>query len=134
LRLAARGGTGLRALAELHNLPEEHALRARAWPVALAYKDFLMHDFQQDRDMNLYEQALVVAREIEQRYRQEGHGEGRREGRREAAQRILSRLVTRRFGTLPEGAAARIEQADTATLERWSEQVLTAQSVADVFA
>jgi predicted secreted protein len=40
----------------------------------------------------------------------------------------------RRFGALPERASERIRQADTPTIERWIEQVLTARTIGDVFA
>jgi hypothetical protein len=130
LRLAGRGSTGQRALAELYRLPEDHALRARAWPVAVAHRAFIMQDLKRTGDMTSYEQALAVYRGYEQRIREAGA----QAGALQEAQSTLIRLLTRRFGALPEDALARIHQADHATLERWVDQVLTAQSVAEVLA
>lgn len=52
----------------------------------------------------------------------------------EVTQRVLIRLLTRRFGDLSEDTLARIQRADLETIERWTDQVLTARSLDDVFA
>ena len=64
------------------------------------------------------------------RIREEGHQEGRREGEAE----MLLRLLRLRFGPLPTGAVARVQAADPETLLHWSEQVLTAATLDEVFA
>jgi hypothetical protein len=106
--------------------------------------------------MNLYEQALVIYNERVQRIRDETEQRVRQEEalrlqhealrirqeealrvRQEEAlrlQHLLIRLLTHRFGALPEDVLARIRVADTATLGRWAERQLTAQSIDDVFA
>ena len=43
------------------------------------------------------------------------------------------RLLTRRFGELPAALCEQIAVADLNTLERWSDLVLDARSLADVF-
>lgn len=43
-------------------------------------------------------------------------------------------ILTHRFGTLSDDALGRIQQADQATLERWMDRVLVAQSIDDIFA
>jgi hypothetical protein len=156
LRLAGRGTTFQRAFLELSRLPEEHALRARAWPVLVAHEPAIMQDLKGTAVMNLYEQALVVYNEYVQRIRSEEAQRVRQEEavrlqhetqrvRQEEALRIrqeeawrlqhlLIRLLTHRFGALPDDVLARIRHADTATLGRWAERQLTAQSLDDVFA
>ncbi|MEF8794365.1 hypothetical protein [Thiohalorhabdus sp.] len=73
---------------------------------------------------------MTVADEWLERGRQEGRQEGRREGKAAA----LLRLVKAKFG--PEIEAAhreRIEGAGTETLLNWSERILTAETVEEVF-
>jgi predicted transposase YdaD len=55
-----------------------------------------------------------------------GIEKGRQEGRQEGQADLLLRLMTRKFGPLTTQQRRRIEQADEATLLRWSEQVLFA--------
>jgi Domain of unknown function (DUF4351) len=63
-----------------------------------------------------------------------GHREGRLEGEQKEAKQLLHRLLNRRFGAaLPEWVEAKLEQADTATLEEWAERVLFAGDLEAVF-
>lgn len=63
--------------------------------------------------------------------------EGRVEGRAQAVQagerRVLLRLLELRFGKVPKTYQARLATADADTLLFWSERVLFAQRLADVF-
>jgi hypothetical protein len=92
------------------------------------------------------EEALRMQREA-QRFRDEEAQGIRQEAarmqseaqriRQEAAarmQHLLVRLLTHRFGALPSGLLARIQQADTATLAHWADCSFTAESLDDVFA
>ena len=65
--------------------------------------------------------------------RREGRREGREEGRTEAQREILQRMLTRRFGTVPAEAIARIRAADEATLDTWIDRLLTARTSEEVF-
>ena len=56
----------------------------------------------------------------------------RREGRTEGKREVLVRLLRRRFGRLPAATVARIDKADAAVLDTWSERVLTAASIDEV--
>jgi hypothetical protein len=47
---------------------------------------------------------------------------------------MLLRQLGRRFGAVPEPIAARVSAATPAELERWSDRVLDAASLDDVFA
>jgi flagellar biosynthesis/type III secretory pathway protein FliH len=64
--------------------------------------------------------------------RNEGRNEGREEARCQGARRLLRRLLRARFGELPADAAARIEAAGAAELDRWADLMLGAHSLADV--
>ena len=64
-----------------------------------------------------------------ERFREEGRAQGIQRG--EAA--ALTRQLERRFGPVPEAARRRIEAADEETLLGWSERVLTATRIDDVF-
>ena len=48
--------------------------------------------------------------------------------------RVLSRLLKKRFGELPEWAEQMLQEAPERMLEVWSERVLTAAALDDVFA
>ncbi len=57
----------------------------------------------------------------------------REEGRLEAGRAFLCKLLARRFGVLAPVYHQRIQTADTATLERWTDRVLEAARLEDVF-
>jgi hypothetical protein len=59
--------------------------------------------------------------------------EGRAEGRAEHAARVLVRLLTRKFGTVPDEARKRIDAAPLERLDIWSERVIDASTVDEVF-
>jgi hypothetical protein len=46
---------------------------------------------------------------------------------------MLVRLLSRRFGAVPEDAHARIDAASLEQLDIWSERVLDAATLEDVF-
>ena len=78
----------------------------------------------------LEREDLVMALPYLQRIREEGRQEGRREGEAE----MLLRLLRIRFGTLSTDAVARVQEADPEILLHWSERVLTAATLDEVFA
>ena len=57
----------------------------------------------------------------------------RQEGRQEGGLDVLRRLLERRFGTIPPRYQDRLAAADSDTLLRWSERILTAQTIDEVF-
>ncbi|MBF0311223.1 MAG: Rpn family recombination-promoting nuclease/putative transposase [Magnetococcales bacterium] len=69
--------------------------------------------------------------------RQEGVLLGRQEGallgRQEGESLILLRQMRRRFGELPEWVAAKVNAADTERLEIWSDRILEAKSLEEIF-
>jgi flagellar biosynthesis/type III secretory pathway protein FliH len=76
-----------------------------------------------------------------ERFRAEGRSQGiqqgMREGREQGMQRgevaMLGRLLERKFGPVPEALRPRIEAADERSLLEWSERVLSAATLEDVF-
>ncbi|MBF0437494.1 MAG: Rpn family recombination-promoting nuclease/putative transposase [Magnetococcales bacterium] len=63
----------------------------------------------------------------------EGEIKGKREGIQQNAIQTLSRLLVRRFGEVPSEVHAKIQSADIDTLELWTDQLLDAHSMDDVF-
>ena len=64
---------------------------------------------------------------------QKGIQKGIHQGFLQGEQNLLLRLLTKRFGTLPEQYQQQINQANTEQLEFWTDQVLTATSLDDIF-
>jgi len=63
----------------------------------------------------------------------EGRREGRREGKIEGEALLLQRLLIRRFGSLPSELVKRINQAMPEQIEEWSDRILDAKTLNDVF-
>jgi hypothetical protein len=59
--------------------------------------------------------------------------EGIQQGIHQEGVNILTRLLKKKFGSIPEDAETRISQADSEQLLEWSENVLTAETVNEVF-
>jgi hypothetical protein len=116
-------------IAILTALPENHPL---LWPLLLYIqsafeagdKQTLARAFQQARPGN---EAMVslAARE----WMAEGEARGRTEGKAEA----LTQFLLRRFGPVSDSVTARIEAADSETLDRWIGRVIDAPTVDGVF-
>jgi hypothetical protein len=142
LRIFGRGRTLVRALTELNDLPEDDELRQAVMPALLAFRGPIMQDLKRTGDMNAAEQVQALYEAWEKRTirkglkkgLKEGLKEGLEQGRAEAMRQVLVDLLTQRFGSLPRDASERIQQADTATLERWVGRVLPAASLGDVLA
>jgi hypothetical protein len=65
---------------------------------------------------------------------QQGIRQGVQQGVVQGELRVLSRLLRKRFGELPEWAEQMLKEASGGMLEVWSERVLTAAALEDVFA
>jgi len=63
----------------------------------------------------------------------EGRQEGEQKGRQEGEQKLVMRLLEKRFGKLPTSVKNRLENASPAELDRWSVQLLNANSLEDIF-
>jgi hypothetical protein len=75
-------------------------------------------------------------------YREEGRKQGRLEGYRDGllrgarddAEKRLLKLLGKRFGEPPDWVASQVRSASDADIERWTDRILDASSVKDVFA
>ncbi|AVO50347.1 transposase [Melaminivora suipulveris] len=65
--------------------------------------------------------------------RQEGRQEGRMQGRVEGEARLLQRLLVARFGPLSQQTLAALQSADSQQLETWTDRLLSARTLAEVF-
>ena len=79
------------------------------------------------------EKNVQYVTSIERLAIQDGIQIGRQEGRQEGQAYLLRRLLTRSFGSLPEPLERRLESASSEDIERWSERILSAASLDDVF-
>jgi predicted transposase YdaD len=82
----------------------------------------------------------VMGIESEQKFRSlwdeaidEGLAKGLTEGRAEGRRSTLAKQMQLRFGPLTPATEARLQAADEATLDRWTERILTAASLDELF-
>jgi predicted nucleic acid-binding Zn-ribbon protein len=87
-----------------------------------------------DRGSTMQTIAQWLEERGEQRGQQIGQQIGQQLGKKLGQQALLLRLLRRGFGELPAPVVARVEAADEPTLERWADQLLTADTLAAVFA
>ncbi len=113
----ASASTGLQALTRL--------LRY----VALVVPDLHFDEFRA-KLVELAPETETAAMTIAEQLRAEGRAEGRAEERAV----ILVKLLTLKFGPLAPEVQARVSAANTATVERWLERVLTADTLDAVLA
>jgi hypothetical protein len=119
----------IRGLVQLEPSPEKR----------LKYVDFI--DIYADLDENerqlysqLYPQEDAAMAGFAQRFTEKGREEGREEGVQRGEARILTALLRLRFGELSAAVQVRVDTADADTLLRWSERVLTAATLDQIFA
>lgn len=116
--------------------PELDSLR-RAFAVWLE-KVVLRRLPQSEADLakELWEKTAVLSEQFdrwEREFLKKGRREGRREGRQEGLHDLLARLLRKRFGELPEPVCARLREGSLAELESWTERLLDAANLEDVF-
>ncbi|AGA31720.1 hypothetical protein TVNIR_0005 [Thioalkalivibrio nitratireducens DSM 14787] len=84
-----------------------------------------------------YPEEVAEMTRFAERFLEKGRDEGREQGLEQGIgqgeARVLLRQLTLKFGPLPEPVRARIESADADTLLRWSERVLSADQLDEVF-
>ena len=89
---------------------------------------------------SLYEVKTMLAERVEEwkkNYREEGLQEGRQKGLQEGLQKgalqLLIRQLEKKFGILPADVVAQLDCADEKQIIFWSERILTADSLSDIF-
>jgi predicted transposase/invertase (TIGR01784 family) len=145
---------------QLHliELPKADRLRQGAQPAALADWIAYFEHWQEDTIMNAIthepiRQAMQQLHELsadedaqrmafvrERALRDEkselnaARREGQQEGRQQGRVAVLARQLQLKFGPLSESTRERLEQADDAHLDVWTERILSAQTLDEVFA
>ncbi|HEV8246732.1 MAG TPA: DUF4351 domain-containing protein [Polyangiaceae bacterium] len=71
---------------------------------------------------------------LAERWKAEGEARGEAKGRVEGQRIVLLRQLGLKFGELPASVTERVVNAPESDLARWSEAVLTAESLEAVFA
>ncbi|MCI0506159.1 MAG: Rpn family recombination-promoting nuclease/putative transposase [Gammaproteobacteria bacterium] len=127
---------GLRLLEQ--QIPKTNASLKRALLTWISYVVAPHKGLKLDkRDVqNLTEVREMLSTRIkqwEQKIAEKGREEGLEKGRLLGEAKTLKKMLVLKFGGLPEWAEQRIAQADAATLDRWVERLLAANSLEDVF-
>ena len=85
----------------------------------------------------LEKQAMTLAEQFRNEGRQEGIQQGMRQGIQRGAlegeRTLLKRLLAKRFGLISTSYLKKIENADADNLLQWSENILEAKSIEEVF-
>ena len=76
--------------------------------------------------------AETVA-EWKEEWKQQGREEGWEGGRKEGESNILLKQLELKFGKLSAEERKRVQSADSETLLKWGERILTADAIDDVF-
>jgi hypothetical protein len=87
------------------------------------------HSRGQSAPVHILEELNMPLAEAVEDWRAKYRGEGQLNGERQ----ILGRLLRKRFGELPPAITQRLQQAQLEELERWSERLLDAGSLAELF-
>jgi predicted transposase YdaD len=82
--------------------------------------------------LTLEELETMLAENID-RWNRQIREEGRQEGRQEGEARVVLRLLRLKFGPLAPEVEERVRSADADRLLEWSERVLTAERLQDIF-
>lgn len=99
----------------------------------LKYADFIdIYADLDDNERQLYTQRYPHEANVMTGFAQRFIEQGIEQGVQRGEARILTAQLRLRFGDLPAAVRQRIEGADADTLLRWSERVLTAQTLAEV--
>jgi len=86
----------------------------------------------EDANLSLEELETMLAESID-RWNRQIREEGRQEGRQEGEAQVVLRLLRLKFGPLPPEIEERVRSADADRLLEWSERVLTAERLQDIF-
>lgn len=126
LRLMGRDRVLAEALVDVKNLPLDAPERCIAYPLLVLFQFEVTDPTPDEKPMSDEIRAWYEGLVEEQKRRvRQAHDDGVR--------KTVIRQLRVRFGPLPAGVLERIEAADVTTVERWSERLLTAQHLSDVF-
>jgi len=93
-------------------------------------KELLVQEARQHLSPQLQGEIMTIA----QQWKDEGRHEGRHEGIQLGEAAVLTRQIRRRFGDIPKTITQQITQANADTLLLWSDKVLDATHLEEIFA
>ena len=122
-------------------LPETDPMR-RPMVEVLAQRRFAALNFNDDDDRSEAEMLQQEFKKFKELVREEGREQGREQGlvkgRAEGVLAggtgVLLRLLEKKFGALPQEAVAKLQAATQEQVDKWTERILTADSLEAVFA
>ena len=88
----------------------------------------------QDIERYEKEQGMAYISSIERIFIEKGHEKGREEGREEEREAFLLDLLAHRFGPPSKDTVARVKAGSADDIRRWGRRVLSAGTLAEVFA
>ncbi|MBX3234492.1 MAG: hypothetical protein KIT84_13430 [Labilithrix sp.] len=91
------------------------------------------HEDHEEFDMTTQGFVERWERELLEKGRKAGREEGREEGREQTMRDVLARLLRARFGALDTAIEARIHDAGLDELTRWTDRIVTAAALDDIF-
>lgn len=109
-------------------------LASRDSPRATWYADAILTCLTESAQRTLMEYLKMHHPEYQSEFARKYVEEGRKEGHKEGQQEVLLKQLGLKFGELPDWAVQRLRAADDTDLDRWTERVLDAASLDDVFA
>ncbi len=127
----------VRNLLEWLATPEQTSLR-RAFTVWFSRVLFPAH-FDKDNQPVLEELSEVEnmlaerVKEWNKESRERGLQQGLQQGMQQGALQMLKRQLSVKFGTIPENVTTQLNNTDEETILKWSERILTANSLSDIF-
>jgi hypothetical protein len=133
VRLLGAGQVLRQAIADLKALAPTAPERRIALPILLRLRLEVSADPAQRTTDD--QEFLMDTQDIVEAWRQEAIQEGERAGFQQGERAVLLRQLRRRFGTSVDSAIElRVAAASTEQLELWAERVLTAATLAELFA
>ncbi|HVR97877.1 MAG TPA: Rpn family recombination-promoting nuclease/putative transposase [Thermoanaerobaculia bacterium] len=114
------------------NIPPAEASLRRAFETWLRKVILPRFGLTQEEDLTLEELETMLAESID-RWNREIREEGRQEGRQEGEARVVLRQLRLKFGPLEPEIEELVHSSDADRLLGWSERILTAESLQDVF-
>ena len=120
------------------SLPPADSLRMAflSWLLKVILPRFGVSEEKVSEISSLEELDTMLAESIDRwnrELREKGRREGRQEGRQEGEALVVLRLLRLKFGPLAPEIEARVHSADADRLLEWSDRILTAESLEDVF-
>jgi Domain of unknown function (DUF4351) len=133
LRLLGAGEVLRQAIGELKALRAEDPMRSLALPLLVRLRLEIPADPAEQTDDD--QEFLMNTQDIVEAWRQEAVQEGERKGVQKGERTVLLRLLRRRFGDAVDAhVEQRIATASSEQIDSWTMRILSAATLAEVFA